>query len=61
MTASALHDCPSQDGSAQQMGMVPAGAVFGAMRRQTEAVGISTRFPHASQLYALLLSKEWQE
>jgi hypothetical protein len=40
--------------------MVPAGAVFGAMR-QTEAVGISTRFPHASQLYALLLSKEWQE
>ena len=49
----------AQDGGEQQMGMLPAGDVFGAMR-QVEAAGIPTRFPHPSQLYAILLSKEWQ-
>jgi hypothetical protein len=48
----------AQDGG-QQQGMVPAASVFGAMRG-AEAAGLPTRFPHPSQLYAVLLSKEWQ-
>ena len=49
-----------QDGAPQQqMAMVHAGGVFGAMRA-FEAAGVPTRFPHPSQLYATLLSKEWQ-
>ena len=47
----------AQDGGDdQQMGMLPAADVFGAMRR-AEAAGLPTRFPHPSQLYATLLSK----
>ena len=48
-----------QDGTPQQMAMVHASGVFGAMRA-FEAAGVPTRFPHPSQLYATLLSKEWQ-
>mmetsp|Transcript_12320 Transcript_12320/g.24749 ORF Transcript_12320/g.24749 Transcript_12320/m.24749 type:complete len:227 (-) Transcript_12320:312-992(-) len=41
------------------VGMVNATAFFGAMH-QIEGAGIPTRFPHPSQLYAALLSKEYQ-
>ena len=43
----------------QQMGMVAAAPLFAAMEG-LEAAGVPTRFPHPSQLYRLLLSKEWQ-
>jgi hypothetical protein len=48
-----------QDRSDGESGMLPASAVFAAMR-QAEAAGVATRFPHPPQLYSLLLSKEWQ-
>ena len=49
-----------QDGTKlQQMGMVGAAPFFGAMEG-IEAAGIPTRFPHPSQLYRTLLTKEWQ-
>ena len=47
-----------QDGTAGQMGMAAAAPILGAMRG-LEAAGVPTRFPHPSQLYALLPSKEW--
>ena len=46
-------------GTPQQQGMVPAAAALGAMRR-LEASGVPTAFPHPSQLYEQLLSKQWQ-
>ena len=49
----------SQDGDADQCGMIHHTACFGAMRAM-EAAGLPTRFPHASHLYDTLLAKDWQ-
>ncbi|KAL1496077.1 hypothetical protein AB1Y20_014704 [Prymnesium parvum] len=47
------------DGECDQSGMVHQEEYFAAVRG-FEASGIPTRFPHPSQLYQMLLSKEWQ-
>ena len=49
----------AQDGAIDESGMVDQGAYFEAVKA-FEAVGVCTRFPHPSQLYRTLLSKEWQ-
>ena len=47
------------DGQALKFGMVNADALLRCMHG-LEAAGICTRFPHPSQLYAVLLAKEYQ-
>jgi hypothetical protein len=47
------------DGVPLRVGVVNAAASLHAMEAM-EAAGVPTRFPHASQLYAALLSKEYQ-
>lgn len=48
-----------QDATGDQAGMVPQRSFFVCMEAM-EAAGLPTRFPHPSQLYRSLLSKEWQ-
>jgi len=49
----------AQDGAIDESGMVEQGNYFDAVKA-FEAAGVPTRFPHPSQLYRHLLSKEWQ-
>ena len=49
----------AQDCDVEQSGMVNQADYFAAVRG-FEASGVPTRFPHASQLYESLLSKDWQ-
>ena len=50
----------AQDGGdVEQSGMVNQREYFAAVR-EFEAAGVPTRFPHPSQLYETLLSKDWQ-
>ena len=50
----------AQDGGdIEQSGMVQQSAYFSTVRA-FEAAGVPTRFPHSSQLYESLLSKDWQ-
>ena len=48
-----------QDGTEDQSGMVPHVPYFECVKG-FEAAGVPTRFPHPSQLYNTLLSKDWQ-
>ena len=48
-----------QDGQHDQGGMVGREAFFACMQG-FETAGVPTRFPHPSQLYRTLLSKDWQ-
>jgi hypothetical protein len=51
---------PDQDGGDElESGMVEQTSYF-EMVMAVEAAGVCTRFPHPSQLYRQLLSKEWQ-
>ena len=49
----------AQDGDVEQSGMVNEALYFDCVR-QFEAAGLPTRFPHSSQLYETILSKDWQ-
>ena len=50
----------AQDGGDElESGMVEQQKYFETVRA-VEAAGVCTRFPHPSQLYQQLLSKEWQ-
>jgi len=48
-----------QDGEVHESGMLDQSLYFDAVR-VFEAAGVCTRFPHPSQLYRVLLAKDWQ-